>query len=125
MYLNAKQKQPGAVKKGAVKQSSIAWHLRWHVRTRADISLRPSGLVRSRTDIKLRPSAFVRTRTDFKLQTVEIRKIIQGLIQEQVNTNLFKLSFGRFLNFKFLAKKQPNDNLKRFVCTLALVSVLI
>ena len=63
----------GLLKKGAPKQSrikSIAWHLRWLVRTRADISLRPSGLVRPRTDIKLRPSAFVRTRTDFKLQTV-------------------------------------------------------
>ena len=57
----------------AAKQSrikSIAWHLRWLVRTRADISLRPSGLARPRTDIKLRPSTFVRTRTDFKLQTV-------------------------------------------------------
>ena len=63
----------GLLKKGAAKQSrikSIAWYLRWLVRTRADISLRPSGLVRSRTDIKLRPSAFVGTRTDFKLQTV-------------------------------------------------------
>ena len=81
----------GLLKKGAAKQSrikSIAWHLRWLVRTRAD--LRPSGLVRPRTDIKLRPSAFVRTRTDFKLQ-----------------------------------KKRPNDNLKRFVCKLALVSVLV
>ena len=80
---------PGLLKKGAAKQSrikSIAWHLRWLVRTRADIGLRPSGLVRSRTDmklqpselvrsrtdIKLRPSAFVRTRTDFKLQTVRL-----------------------------------------------------
>ena len=63
----------GLLKKGAAKQSrikSIAWHLRWLVRTRADISLRPSGLVRPRTDIKLQPNAFVRTRTDFKLQTV-------------------------------------------------------
>ena len=74
----------GLLKKGAAKQSrikSIAWHLRWLVRTRADIGLRPSGLVRSRTDIKLWPSefirlrtditsAFIRTRTDFKLQTV-------------------------------------------------------
>ena len=74
------------LKKGVAKQSrikSIVWHLRWLVRTKADISLRPSGLVRSRTDIKLRPSelarsrtdiklrpsAFVRTRTNFKLQT--------------------------------------------------------
>ena len=63
----------GLFKKGAAKQSRIkriVWHLRWLVRTRADISLRPSGLVRSRTDIKLQPSAFVRTRTNFKLQTV-------------------------------------------------------
>ena len=63
----------GLLKKGVAKQSrikSIAWHLRWLVRTRADISLRPSELVRPRTDIKLRPSAFVRTRTDFKLQKV-------------------------------------------------------
>ena len=63
----------GLLKKGAAKQSrikSIAWHLRWFVRTRADISLQPSVLVRSRTDIKLSPSVFVRTRTDFKLQTV-------------------------------------------------------
>ena len=83
----AKQKQPRAIKKGTAKQSrvkSIACHLRWLVRTRADIGLWPSGLVRSRTDIKLRPSelvrsktdiklrpsAFIRTRTDFKLQTV-------------------------------------------------------
>ena len=88
------------LKKGAANQSrikSIVWHLRWPVRTRADISLRPSGLVRSRTDIKLRPSelvrsrtdiklrpsAFVRTRTNFKLQTV------RGLIQEQVYTQIF------------------------------------
>ena len=36
----------GLLKKGAAKQSrikSIAWHLRWLVRTRVDISLRPSG----------------------------------------------------------------------------------
>ena len=94
-------------KKGVAKQSrikSIVWHLRWLVRTRADITLRPSGLVRSRTDIKLqpselvrsrtdiklRPSAFVRTRTNFKLQPdSSICKIIQGLIQEQVYTQIF------------------------------------
>ena len=66
------------LKKGAAKQSrikSIAWHLRWLVSTRADISLRPSGLVRPKTDIKLRPSAFVRTRTDFKLQTVGLGRL--------------------------------------------------
>ena len=46
---------PGLLKKGA------AWHLRWLVRTRADIGLRPSGLIRSRTDIKLQPSELVRS----------------------------------------------------------------
>ena len=79
----------GLLKKGAAKQSrikSIVWHLRWLVRTRANISLWPSGLVRSRTDIKLRPSAFVRTRTNFNSL---ICKIIQGLIQEQVYTQIF------------------------------------
>ena len=84
----------GLLKKGAAKQSrikSIAWHLRWLIRTRprgdislwpsglvrsrTDIKLRPSELVRSRTDIKLRPSAFVRTRTDFKLQTVGLVRL--------------------------------------------------
>ena len=83
----------GLLKKGAAKQSrikSIAWHLRWLVRTSADISLRPSELVRPRTDIKLRPSAFVRTRTNFKLETVGLgRSYIQGLIQEQVYTQIF------------------------------------
>ena len=59
----------GLLKKGAAKQSrikSIVWHLRWPVRTRADIKLCPSGLVRSRTDIKLQPSELVRSRTDIK-----------------------------------------------------------
>ena len=63
----------GLLKKDAAKQSrikSIAWHLGWLVRTRANISLRPSGLARPRIDIKLWPSAFVRTSADFKLQTV-------------------------------------------------------
>ena len=61
----------GLLKKGAAKQSrikSIAWCLRWLVRTRADIGLQPSGLVRSRTDIKLQPSELVRSRTDIKLR---------------------------------------------------------
>ena len=61
IYLN--KNSPGLLKKGVAKQSrikSIAWHLRWLVRTRADIGLRPSGLVRSRTDIKLQPSELVR-----------------------------------------------------------------
>ena len=71
--MNAKQKLPEAVKKGVVKQSgikSIVWHLRWLVRTRADISLQPSGFARPRTDIKLRPSALVRTRADIKLHPI-------------------------------------------------------
>ena len=95
--LYAKQKQPGAIKKGAAKQSriiNIVWHLRWLVRTRGDISLQPSGLVRPRTDIKLRPSALVRTRTD--AATNRIGKIIQGLMQEQIYMQIFKLSFGCF-----------------------------
>ena len=53
-------KLPGAVKKGSPKQSgvkSIVWHLRLLVRTRADSSLQPSGLVRPKADIKLQPSA--------------------------------------------------------------------
>ena len=83
----------GLLKKGAAKQSrikSIAWSLRWLVRTRADISLRPSGLVRPRTDIKLRPSAFVRTCKDrFQVADSWIGKIIQGLIQEQVTHKSF------------------------------------
>ena len=65
----------GLLKKGTANQSrikSIVWHLRWLVRTRADISLRPSGLVRSRTDIKLQPSESVRSRTDIKLQPSEL-----------------------------------------------------
>ena len=70
----AKQKQPVAVKKDAAKQSgikNIMCHLRWLIRTRPDISLRPSGLVRPRTtDIKLLPSALVRTRTDIKLRPI-------------------------------------------------------
>ena len=100
------KKSLGLLKKGAAKQSrikSIAWHLRWLVRTRADISLQPSGLVRPRTDIKLRPSELVKPRTDIKLWPSafisnkdrfqvagsSIGKIIQGLIQEQVYTQIF------------------------------------
>ena len=44
---NANQKQPGAVKKGTAKQSrikNIVWYLRWLVRTRADINLRPKWI---------------------------------------------------------------------------------
>ena len=60
-----------AVKKGTAKQSgikNIVWHLRWLERTRADISLRPSGLVRPRIDIKLQPSGLVRVRADIKMR---------------------------------------------------------
>ena len=95
----------GLLKKGTVKQSrikSIAWLLRWLVRTRADISLwpsimvtdincklQPSELVRSRTGIKLRPGAFIRTRTNFQVADSWIGKIIQGLMREQVYTQIF------------------------------------
>ena len=52
-------------------------------------------------------------------------KIKRADTRASLHTNLFKLPFGRFLSFKFHAKKWPNDNLKRFVCKLALVSVLV
>ena len=58
---------PGLSKKGAAKQSrikSIAWYLRWLVRTRADIGLRPSGLIRTRTDFKLQTVRSVRSYKD-------------------------------------------------------------
>ena len=69
---------------------SIVWYLRWLIRTRADISLRPSGLVRPRTDIKLsglarprtdiklQPSALVRTRTDIKFQPVGLVRLYKN-----------------------------------------------
>ena len=63
----------GLLKKGAAKQSrikSIIWHLGWLLRTRADISLQPSGSVRPKTDIKLRPSTLVKTGTDKKLRPI-------------------------------------------------------
>ena len=83
---------PGLLKNGAAEQSrikSIAWNLRWLVRTRADISLRPSGLVRSRTDIKLQPSAFVSTRTDFKLQTVRCVRSYKDLYKSKYTHKSF------------------------------------
>ena len=83
----------GLLKKGAAKQSrikSIAWHLRWLVRTRADISLRPSESVRPRTDIKLAMAKCIRKIKDqFQVADSWIGKIIQGLIQEQVYTQIF------------------------------------
>ena len=65
---NAKQNSLGLLKIGVAKQGrikNIVCHLRWLVRTRADISLQPSGLVRPRTDIKLRPIGLVRSYKDF------------------------------------------------------------
>ena len=93
---------PGLLKKGAAKQSrikSIAWHLRWLVRTRADIGLRPSGLVRSRTDIKLRPSAFVRTRTDFKLQTVRLVRSCKDWYKSKYTHKSFKIVIWPLFKF--------------------------
>ena len=92
----------GLLKKGAAKQSrikSIAWHLRWLVRTRADISLQPSGLVRPRTDIKLRPSAFVRTRTDFKLQTVGLGRSYKDSYKSKFTHKSFKIVIWSLFKF--------------------------
>ena len=41
-----------------------------------------------------------------------------------MHANLFKLSFGRFFAWSVETKKWPNDNLKRFACIFALISVL-
>ena len=79
------------------------WHLRWLVRTRADISQRPSGLVSPRTDSKLQPGPLARTGTDIKLGPIGlVRSYIKGLIQEQiyVHVDLFKLSLGHFFKFQ-------------------------
>ena len=62
---------------------------------------------------------FVRL-TSYQLNTLYPQQIIQGLIQEQVYTQIFLNC--RFLSFKFHAKTRPNE---RFVCILALVSVLV
>ena len=59
------------------------------VRPKTDIKLRPSELVRSRTDIKLRPSEFRKNKDRFQVADSWIDKIIQGLIQEQVYTQIF------------------------------------
>ena len=79
----------GLLKKDVAKQSrikSIAWHLRWLERTRADISLQPSGLVRPRTDA----AKFIcMNKNRFQVADSWIGKIIQGLIQEQVYTQIF------------------------------------
>ena len=63
----------GLLKKSSAKQSrikSIVRHLRSLVRTRADISLRPNGLVIQKTDIKVVANW--------------IGKVMQGLIEEQI-----------------------------------------
>ena len=39
--------------------------------------------------------------------------------------NLFKLSLGCFFKFQAAMQKWPNENLKRFACIFALVSVLV
>ena len=106
--LNAKQKQPGAVKKGVAKQSrikNIVWHLKWLVRTRADISLRRSGLVRPRTDIKLWPSGLVRTRTDTKLQPIGLVRSYKDWYKSKYTCKSFKLSFGRLLESQDVLQK--------------------
>ena len=61
---------------------------------------------------------------EYEINTCALMKLRTDT-RASIHTNLFKLSFGHFLNFKFLAKKRPNDNLKRFVYILALVSVLV
>ena len=45
---------------------------------------------------------------------------MQGLIQEQVYTQIFlNCHLAAFFAWNLKLKKQPNDNLKRFVCILA------
>ena len=98
--LPAKQKHPGAVKKGAAKQSrinSIARHLRWLVKARADISLQPSGLVRPRTDIKLRPSKLVKSRTDIKVQP-------NAFIRTRTDIKLQPIGLVRLYKSKYTCK---------------------
>ena len=82
----------GLLKKGAAKQSrikSIAWHLRWLVRPRADISLQPSGLARPRTNIRFAAKCIRKNKDRFQVADSWIGKIIQGLIQEQVYAQIF------------------------------------
>ena len=94
VYCMLSKNSLGLLKKGAAKQSrikSIVWHLRWLVRTRADISLRPSGLVRSRTDITLQPSELVRSRTDIKLQpSAFVRRRTNFKLQTVRSVRLYK-----------------------------------
>ena len=102
----------GLLKKGAAKQSrikNIVWHLRWLVRTGADISLQPSGLVRPRNDIKLRPSRLVGSRTVIKLQ---------------LSAN--QLSLGRFFRFQEAMQKAAKRQFKKiFVYTCSCISPCI
>ena len=61
----------------------------------------------------------------FKVADSSIGKIMQGLIQEQVYTQIFlNCHLAAFFAWNLKLKNRPNDNLKRFVCILALVSVL-
>ena len=61
----------------------------------------------------------------FQVADSWIGKIIQRLIQEQVYTNLFKLSFGRFLScFKFHAKKAAKWQFKKICVYLLLYQSL-
>ena len=72
---------------------SIVLNLRWLVRTKADISLWPSGL-HARTDIKLRQSALVRTRTDIKLWHIGlVRSYVQGL---NIHANFLNCHYAAF-----------------------------
>ena len=109
--LNAKQKQPGAVKKSAAKQSrikSIMWHLRWLVRTRVDISLQPSGLVRARTDINW------------------IGKVIQVLIQKQIYMQIFfNCHLATFYSFKKPCKKAAKRQFKKICMYVYLLCIMI
>ena len=101
----------GLLNKGmANKQSrikSIMWHLRWLVRTRADISLPPSarGSIRPKTDIKLRPSVLVRTGTDIKLLPIGLVSHTRTDTRANIHANLFKLSLSRFLGSTNHTKK--------------------
>ena len=62
----------------------------------------------------------------FQVADSSIGKIIQGLIQEQVYTQIFlNCHLAAFFAWNLKFRKRPNDNLKRFVCILALVSVLV
>ena len=90
--MNAKQKLPEAVKKGVVKQSgikSIVWHLRWLVRTRADISLQPSGFGKTKNWYQVAAKCIGKNKGWYQVAPNWIGKVIQGLIQEQIYMQIF------------------------------------